>query len=297
MEIQSRRWMADPLKKCKRIVLLLTLCLFCGACFSSQDAVAPAEAEHVAQQQSGVAAPPEILDRAAPISLEVVEERNDGGSLYVVAKVTANTRWPTAAASLRLTGLHNGSVSGQITKPLSDGVVAAGGAPPDNLFLEAGEARLLALSLPAQNITDYQLEISWDKAFSEKASSAASLPTAIEAKDAESHIAAQLRNVGIVQDNSRCAGLPCEVSYRVSGEVYNAGSDVLERAKLGVGFVWRNAGTALEQSAAIPQNEETVEIAGLTLTPGASKAFTLAIERLVPLTQAGGFEPVVRIVP
>jgi hypothetical protein len=90
--------------------------------------------------------------------VELLDEVNDGSSLDIRARISAEQDWDTSQVAVRMTGLHRGEIKREKVSVLTDLLPSEqAGAVSD------GEGRVIAMVLPASDITDYQFELLWGK--------------------------------------------------------------------------------------------------------------------------------------
>lgn len=220
-----------------------------------------------------------------PFRLSVAQEFNDGERLMVVADLTANTTWQTSDVLIRLRGFMNGAQVGEVTYPVSQI------AP----LLKAGETREIPLLLSAAGVSDYQLDLLWGE------ESASVLQENKAANKSAQEIAlpkpgaAELRNLAVSSERVNCKEMGCELKFTMAGELANYSDQIIHEITLGTGFLWTQGASALDLSSKLPENEASIELKGLELTPGASRKIRLVLDQTVPERSDGAFRPVLRI--
>lgn len=217
----------------------------------------------------------EQLEARAPFELSVLEDVNDGRNVFVRAKLLSHTNWPLSKVALRATGLHDGEEKSSQVLSLEKLLNQSGA-------LTAGEERELTLTLPAQDISDYQLELVWGEALT---------PPRVQTPALH---ARELRTERRSQD---CALPPCPEILTVKGVLVNEGDTQIQNAKLGIGLIWLANGAELDLSTQIPQDEEFIELADMQLAPGARREVAIDIDRALPSREGGRFEALLRVVP
>lgn len=217
-----------------------------------------------------------------PFSVAVVQELNDGARLFVKVGIEAHARWSTAESVVVLTGYRNGVVVGQQRTPLT----ALGPV------LEQGSHHELPIVLTASQISDYQIELMWGRDSHELL---AQRVTPVRPGHTE-NTPLEVRNLSVHSERVNCeASQRCELQFAISAELRNSSEKKIDQAVLGAGFIWVDS-PALDLSRRIPENEVTVELAGLNLGPGASRKIRMVLDRTVPERPDGAFQPVVRVV-
>jgi len=245
-----------------------------AACITSCSSIEPSTNNVLLHSQ----APP-----AQPFTLKILDELNDGTNFHLRGRVIAKARWDLSQAVVRLTGIKNGQVVNTTHSPLLPFVKSENSIsytrhhPPQDFTF--------SLSIPSNTITDYQLELLWG----------AEARGYIAKKEKYSPNALQLRNVK-TERRLRCTKTPCQVAYRITGELINAGTTPINSATLGVGFVDRTLQATQPFSAPIPNNETEVVMAEVALAPGASRLIKLDLDQTISEDEEKKYKPVVRVV-
>ena len=205
-----------------------------------------------------------------PFTLKVLNEVNDGKTLYVRALIGLRTDWDLRRAQLILTGLANGAPAATERAGLNELTKAAG---QEAVRAERGSEYEVTLSIPAAGVSDYQLELLWEE-MQEAGSGGAVL---------------ELRDVRVSRAD-QCEGGSCRNAFAIDGELYNSGKEPIHRAVLAVGYARTTKAGALALV-----NEEQVNVDNLGLAPAAARQIRLEVET----PHAGvlsDYEPAVRIV-
>ncbi|MCO6431212.1 MAG: hypothetical protein J5J00_10155 [Deltaproteobacteria bacterium] len=229
--------------------------------------------------------PSAIVDQAplphprVPFQLEVVDEVNDGQRLHVLGSISSEADWQMRDVVVKLTGLKEGSLVGVSYLPLQK--IASEAAPGG--MIRAGEKYSFSLSLPANEITDYQLELMWGR-------DAAQYLKEIGSSQGGT---VEIRNIEVTTFQEQCGLTGCTFKHKISGRLVNSTLTPVNRVVLGVGFLKIEPGAALDLSKQIPENEERVEVPNVSLEPGGSRSIKLDIERSVP---DPNMKPVMRII-
>jgi len=244
-------------------VLCIAVALCFSACSSRQAAAPVPELE------------PEAPDPISqpPFLFRVVEDYNDGRSLYVAGEVEVLADWETSDLLIRLATMNFGETVAENYFSLPPAAGQAGDGR-----VKARQVVPFALSASAAGMTDYQLELLWGREARERRPESV-LPGGLPV---------ELRNVQV--SLNQCSGDPCPAPYSVAGEIFNSGTSTLNEITLGVAL--SGAG-----SQGVPANEETVHISGLGLEPGQGRSFRLTIEKPVPQSMLSLIQPVLRVLP
>jgi len=230
-----------------------------------------------------------------PFSLQLYDEINDGQVLHIRGGITAQTSWKVSEVVLRLSGMYNGQPSRVSFHELSELLELLGDEEQDKLIRTSGVDELVivpdqevmfSLSIPVEGISDYQLELLWGKVAASYAAS----------KNNTSAGRLAIQDVKVAAEESECSTPPCGLVYRIEGNLINTGSAVVEKAVLGVGFVWQASDHQLDLKRVVPENEEAIVLSGLALQPGDVQPIRLAVDRSVPSFEGGEYTPVVRVI-
>jgi hypothetical protein len=219
-----------------------------------------------------------------PFKLDVLQESSDGETLLIRGQVVSKTSRPANDVLVRLTALDDSGEKRTSFHKLKD-------LNPNTSTLQAGKATQFSLSLPAQGLSNYQLEVLWGKdALPYLGDARASM----KAPNAPSEYLA-LRNLEVhrVPDGSCSSPEECLVTFSIKGEFFNAGKAVVRDVILVAGFSPANK-MGLPNS--ILENERKIEIKNVGLGPQATRPFRLTLEKLVPASDTVAYQPVVRIV-
>lgn len=229
-----------------------------------------------------------------PFKLEVVDEVNDGDRLHILGAVSAQTAWSLDEVVVRLTGIQAGSIVGlsylALAKITDNSESISGSDQIRVKMIKPGERHQFSLSIPAKNITDYQLELLWGK---EARDYLGSVSTALSGN-------IELRRIEVETTQEPCTVMDCGVSYKISAEIFNGTDSAISKTLLGVGFVRNKVGKELDLSKSIPENEEQVEVPDLNLASGASRSLRLKFDSPVPASEVesveGTLKPRIRII-
>ena len=225
-----------------------------------------------------------------PFVLEVVDEVNDGERLHVLGAVTAQTDWMVNDVVVRLTGMRSGEQIGISYLPLRSNLSSSQAGDTNTQIIKAQEKYSFSVSVPSQNITDYQLELLWgDEAKRHLKNIEVQKPGSLE-----------LRQIEVLTKKADCPKQNCGVVYKMTAQLFNSGATVIDKVVLGVGFLVVTPGQKLDFKKQIPQNEERIELSQLALMPGASRPLSLDFDE--PVTEEkfqsgqGELRPNIRIV-
>lgn len=218
-----------------------------------------------------------------PLSLQVVDEVNDGSRLHILGSVSAATDWDLKDVIVKLTGLNNGQEVGISYLPLANADTRK------EHLIKAGEKFTFSISVPSPELTDYQIELLWgEDAKRNLALARAAQPGSVE-----------LRDIQVETIRQPCSGSDCEVTFRITGKIHNGTGKNITNLVLGVGYI-RTSPAKLDLTRQIPQNEENIDIGRFLLAPGASREVRLNFDRPVLekelVNQAGQLKPSIRII-
>jgi hypothetical protein len=219
-----------------------------------------------------------------PFKLDVLRESNDGETLTIKGQVTSKVTRPSRDVLVRLTAVDSGGEQRTSFHKLVD-------LNPKTSDLQAGKPTQFALSLPAQGVSNYQLEVLWGKdAAPYLDDNRASLKT--PSAPAE-YLALRNLEVHRVPDGSCSSPEECLVTFSIKGEFFNAGKAVVRDVLLVAGF---SPASKMDRPHQMLENERQIEVKNLALGPQATKPFRLTLEKLVPASDTVAYQPVVRIV-
>jgi hypothetical protein len=219
-----------------------------------------------------------------PFKLEVLDERNDGETIFIKGQVVPKTAWSAEQVMVRLAAVDKAGEQLTSYHKLSD-------LTPDRKELEPGKPVAFSLSLPSRELSNYQLELLWGK----DAAPYASAPKASIKQPAtpREFLALQGLEVHRVPDGSCSSPEECLVRFSIKGEFFNSGSASIQNVSLLAGF---SPADKLDLPDQILENEKRIDVRNLNLAAGATKPFRLTLEKLVPASDTVAYQPVVRIV-
>ncbi|MBX7143722.1 MAG: hypothetical protein K1X79_04665 [Oligoflexia bacterium] len=212
----------------------------------------------------------------APFELSVLEDVNDGAHVFVRAKLSSQIDWPLSQIALRATALREGEEKFSEILALEKVLNQSGS-------LTAGEEREFTLTLPADGVSDYQLELVWGEA--------------ARGINKSSQPLLKVQNISTLRHVQECGQAACPQTLTVKAALFNAGEAEIQSAKLGIGLIWLPEGAELDLSAQIPQDEEFVELSDMHLAPGARREVAIDIDQTLPARAGGRFEALLRVVP
>ncbi|NMC62965.1 MAG: hypothetical protein GYA55_07325 [SAR324 cluster bacterium] len=99
----------------------------------------------------------EVEEHENPVQILIDNEKNDGERLYIKGRVKAKTAVQLRQVVVRLVSLKNGEQIGAAYYPLAEKEKERGG----DGMLAANDEVSFSISVPAKEITDYQLELLW----------------------------------------------------------------------------------------------------------------------------------------
>lgn len=294
MEAGSPRAYRKGIRKWGAFARMLLVLLPCGCVFYKTEDSRNIES---ASNRTGPLTPGILAPVAqAPLTLEVKRATNDGMALHVFARVTAHTDWDSSAVLVRLAGLNQGEVIREVSQSLSRAVLQPDvmvGSEERPEHLAAGKSLDVYLSIAAQGITDYQIELLWGAEAVALAGNSRGLAENIVPPSSRQNVSVE--NPRVERRKKACAMAPCPVTLNLSVDLVNTGPDVISRVLLAVGFVWVEPGQRVDFSAPKPENEESVEIGPLQLGGGQSQTVRLVFDRPIPGPLGKDLWPVVRV--
>lgn len=213
-----------------------------------------------------------LVEEAAPLGLNVLEEVNDGTNLNLNLELSANTRVDLKDVVVRLAALKNGEEQSISLFPAS------------RLGEEASpEAPLrFSVSVPSAGMTDYQLELLWGQDGRD----------AMKAKGPPDNGGQLvLSDVSLIDD--QCAA-PCDSKFTVGGVLENQSGRVVQIAELGVAFAWVGSGETLDPDSA--EIQQKISLKGLALRPGQRQEIKVKLSKGLPKATDGRYMPVVKLI-
>lgn len=272
--------------RCRRPLRTNTVIVLFALIFSIAASGCSSKAAAPVVERELVALPAAPREASIPYELKVVEELNDGKRLLVVGTISGKVAWDPSKVVVRLAGLRDGVVKEENFYTLSRrGAHAAGESLQKGVVVASGEPVSFSLSIPAGQISDYQLEVLWGQ----EALAYQKLPAPANQKSS----ALEVREVSFLPKPCSTAG--CVPEYRVEGQLVNTGTVPIAAATLGLGFRVRRPGAQLDLSGLIPENEEQITLPKLNLAPGKSRPIRFVLDRGVP-GDGREFQPVLRVI-
>jgi hypothetical protein len=230
----------------------------------------------------------EILESTAgsepersPFTLEVLDEVNDGERVSIRGRIVPKNDWNRDDVVLRLSALDELGNSKLVFRKLSD-------IAPKGEGLRGGSPTEFVLSIPSRGISNYQIELLWgDEA-------TPFMARAAESASGDGEVLA-LRKLEVHRVPSESCATPdeCSVKFTITGEFFNSGGATLKNVVIEAGF---SPADKLDLPGQILENARRIEVRNLNLVPGGTKAFRLALEKLIPSSEQMAPRPVVRIV-
>lgn len=265
---------------------VLLLCSFSGCSLFQHSPRRTVESDSVHSELLDVSedAP---ANQELPFAMKIIDEVNDGKELHILGSVSAQAHWNAKSVVVRLSSLQAGEVLGVSYYSLAQLASKNNALTLEQAsVVEPGQQVNFSLAVPAEGITDYQLELLWGR------------EALIYLKENTDYkpLSVKVQNIKIEALRSTCPDNLCDIRYRFLGKLLNSGGGMISKVILGVGFVEQGQGEKLNLSSRIPANEEKIEIPGLRLYPGESKSFRLLLNRAVPEEESTSIRPVLRII-
>lgn len=206
-----------------------------------------------------------------PFKLEVDEVVNDGKSLVVSGKISSQVDWSgEGPVIVRLAGIIEGE----------EGAVTFSRLLEDRVLLKQGGILPFALSIPATNLSDYQIELLWGE----------------EAKDLGKGVISASAEPRLVISDAIATPLPvtcaedlgCPKLFQVQATVTNSGEIIVNQLVLGVVLVDLNTANPLTE-------EDKLEFENIGLVPG--QQIPLELEVTLPYLESEiQVSPILRII-
>lgn len=244
--------------------LSLSLLLLC-AC-ARQGAVRPDE-----PGQPAGSSPP-----AVPFSLRVLEERNDGRNIFLAGEIESYSEWDRRDLLIHLSSYR----SGELVRENFFHMPQNNAGQEDGGRVAAGEVSRFALSIPALEVTDYQIELLWGK-------------DARQYRTRPEDGRLELRDIQL--QSAECGQQVCEVPFIVTGNFFNSGSARIEEVRLAVSLVREGEAPPVAAEGEAGELEEAVEVAGLALAPGESRPFRISLAGEAYRDMPSSLKPYIRV--
>ena len=218
---------------------------------------------------------------ALPFDLRVLEAVNDGERLHVLARVTPRTNWNHNDVVARLTALRGTDVVGVAYYPfVHHNARTSGGVGQVGGLFKARKPLQFSVTVAAQQITDYQLELLWGEE-----------ARGFEGSPQFPKPSLRMHKLQVESQPISCGRPPCDIEYRITGELLNSGRVDLYDIVVSVGFVALQPGEKLDLSRHIPDNVQPVELKGVRLKPGDSQRIRLVMEYPPPIDNEAVVRP------
>jgi len=280
------------------LVVFLSSCSWFGAQSEGLSERSPTESSELApdniSSDDGAFLEDSEADQDLPFEFTVVEEANDGTTLYVLVELESRTDWNSESVVFRLVGMSGVEEISQSTLSLREWFDSQPGSAETSSVLSEGEPVRVGLVIPSKGISEYHVELLWG----EDAKRSAGTPLNVAAPPVKEPL--EIRNIQVVSQEKPCDKERCPTVYRLEAYLFNGGTKLISSATLGVGFISsqkKGKSGKLDLSEHIPENEESLEIRGMRLAPGTGKAVRLVFDREVPPElMKYGISPNVRVI-
>ena len=232
---------------------------------------------------------PIVSTPQSPFSLQITSVQNDGRNLKVEGVILTKASWYVDKVSVLLTGLKDGVEVASSARPLKDflnqeQLAPVSGSSPYGtsslgVSLPAESPLAFSLSIPSQNVSDYQVTLGWGE---EAVISVAATVQWVEHG---------LVEVGVSPD---CNEHSCPRLYAVEGSIRNDGKQVVSSVTVALRLLALDANGVADASGANTENEQ-IELAPLNLLPGASQKVRLRFKNAINPELAGKIKADVQI--
>ena len=225
-------------------------------------------------------------DKLVPFELQVIDELNDGKSLYVSGALKALTRWPRSDVVVVLTGFGNtGDVVHQTNLDAAapaapTGGLGSGGGGESDAF-EPGETQAFALSMPADGLSNYRIEVFWGEDARLARSGSGKLKLIA------------LEDVKVNGFEVPCETGPCPYRFTLTGVLHNNSDKQVDEVSLGMRIVW--VPDKPGDGPVMPESEQLVTLPTNGLGPGETQPFKVRVGRDIPQRPGGFFKPALRV--
>ena len=200
----------------------------------------------------------ERAEEKAPVALDIIEAVNDGRRLHVYARVTALTDWDASALQLKLSGLASGRIVHEMTE-----VVREKGEEGSRI-LPLGSVRDVYLTIPATDISDYQVELIWG-------GKGERIKDSMEAK-----ILIREVRVESTGDPGCSAGDCRKPEVAVRFELYNGSERPVER--LSIGLSLKRSPGVVDSGAKLSDDYQVIDLEAVSIGPGQSRSVRMVVD-------------------
>jgi hypothetical protein len=218
-----------------------------------------------------------------PFRLDVLNESNDGKKLNIQGQLVSKERRSAKDVIVRLKGVDSQGEERVASHKVVDLIKSGEDLNPSI-------PTRFSLALPADGLSNYQLEVLWGR---DAEPYLGSTRASLKSNKAESDFLA-LRNLEVhrVPDGSCSSPEECLVSFSIKGEFFNSGKAVINDVVLVAGFT---PASKLGLPNPPLENEKRIQVRGMDLAPQGVKPFRLTLEKLLPASDTVAYQPVVRI--
>lgn len=223
-----------------------------------------------------------------PFKIEVLDELNDGKTLYVLARISAKLEWPAQDISIKLSGQDGVTEVRSAVYRLRKDALERGMLSPEKPIE-------IALEIPSEGVKDYQLEVSWDDSTHKQLLAAHN-----QGRETSKLV---LVTSDTIRRSLGCDNSGCFEELSVRAELLNHSQILVKAAKLGIALEFHQdqltSKTAIlknGQSSVARGPEQEIELNALLLQPLTKRIVDIKLDSKIPVLSNGVFKPIVRII-
>ncbi|MDZ4785351.1 MAG: hypothetical protein SGJ02_04660 [bacterium] len=224
-------------------------------------------------------------EEAPPFQIQILEEKNLGDEIRVKLRLTAHVPWPSDNIVILLSSLKGESVVSKVQNCIFDDCIPKKDQKIE--ILPAFVPKDITLSVPAEEVSDYRVEVIWGAEATEFKQQ-----LALQLQD---NVAPELSLITIDKKVSNCSLAECHVAYTVKAILTNTSTRTIKEVILGAGFFILNSSEKPNKVPQIPKNEEKIPLQDLYLAPNSSKTIEVIVEQDVPRSVERLLKPSIRI--
>jgi hypothetical protein len=224
-----------------------------------------------------------------PFRLDVLSEAKDGNNLNIKGQLVSKAKRPSRDVLIRLAAVDAAGIEQTALQKVAELVPNGGDLLPDT-------PAQFSLSLTANAISSYQIEVLWGKdaaPYLARLGAGESKDSIKNSNERREFLALQNLEVHRVPDGSCSSPEECLVTFSIKGEFFNSGRAVVNDVVIVAGFAPASKITLPNHPL---ESEKRIEVRNLDLAPQATKPFRLSLEKLLPASDTVAYQPVVRIV-
>ncbi len=234
------------------------------------------------------------ISENVPLKLEIDQAFIHNGNLNVDVKLTSKINIKTENIVLSIKGLEDNKVVEEKIKKVSDLV--------KKTDLEKNETIDVRLFLVSENISDYEVEVSWGEEAEKLLIKDKDVKTLkIESNNLDKEDSPSIKIINIEKRKLECDEDICDSLLTLNVKIENNfSSKIIKSITLASGLFWVNEGESLKDVLNIKEdtalnNEEKIVLDNLFIEPKKDKNIKIHINTPVPSIRGGELFPNVRM--